>query len=157
MLWAVWTGIHAFHDHNGADQAAAGTTSAPSAIPASSVTPAVSTTPVSPSAAVNAQQDPVAAPLPTVLHQENPNISSSARQTIRGVIKIAVRVNLDGSGNVIAATLASHASSQYFARAVLEAAKKWKFSPGAAQASQAWLLHFELTHTGAAAHSTAMR
>jgi hypothetical protein len=38
-------------------------------------------------------------------------------ESIRGAIKIAVRVIVDRSGNVVAATLDNRGSSKYFARA----------------------------------------
>jgi TonB family protein len=92
-----------------------------------------------------------------VLHQALPEVSRSARESIHGVIKIAVRVNVDRSGNVVAAALDSRASSQYFARAALDAAKKWKFAPAADQATRVWLLHFEFSRAGAKAHTAALR
>jgi hypothetical protein len=66
-------------------------------------------------------------------------------------------VVVDRSGNVITATLDSHASSQYFARAAIDAAKKWTFSQGPDPASQVWLLHFEFSRAGTSAHATAVR
>jgi TonB family protein len=95
------------------------------------------------------------ASLPTVLHQEIPDVSRHARESIRGVIKIAVRVTVDRSGNVLAATLDNRASSRYFAHAAMDAAKKWKFAQ-ADEASRAWLLHFEFTRAGANANAAAL-
>jgi TonB family protein len=92
-----------------------------------------------------------------VLHQEIPDVSSSARATIRGVIKIAVRVIVDRSGNVFAAIVDGRASSKYFARAAVDAAKKWQFAEDADQPSRVWLLHFEFTRAGTTAHATAVQ
>jgi hypothetical protein len=92
-----------------------------------------------------------------VLHQEIPDLSRSARESIRGVIKIAVRVIVDRSGNVVAATLDNHESSKYFARVAMDAAKKWKFAQAADQTPRVWLLHFEFTRAGATAHAAALR
>jgi hypothetical protein len=92
-----------------------------------------------------------------VLHQEIPDVSHSARSTIRGVIKIAVRVIVDHSGDVVATTLDHRASSKYFARAALDAAEKWKFAQDADQASRVWLLRFEFTRAGTTAHAAALR
>jgi TonB family protein len=89
-----------------------------------------------------------------VLHQEIPEVSRSARESIRGVIDIAVRVTLDRSGNVVAATLDNRASGKYFSHAAIDAAKKWKFAPAADQASRVWLLRFEFTRAGTTAHAT---
>jgi TonB family protein len=86
-----------------------------------------------------------------------PDLSRNARLSIRGIIKIAVRVMVDRSGNVAAAILDSRPSSKYFARAAVDAAKKWTFSEAADPASRVWLLHFELTRTGTTAHAAALR
>jgi TonB family protein len=142
-LCAVWTVVHLFRNHAGVRQTASITPPAPP--------------PVSPPAAVEIPKASIAAPLPTVLHQEMPDVSRSARASIRGIIKIAVRVMVDRSGNVVAATLANGASSRYFTRAALDAAKKWKFSQSPDQASQVWLLHFEFTRAGATAHGATLR
>jgi serine/threonine protein kinase len=142
-LWAVWSGLHRFHTHVDVQQSASITPQSPPA--------------VSPPAVVENPKASIAASLPTVLHQEIPDVSHSARESIRGVIKIAVRVIVDDSGNVVAATLDSRASSKYFARAAMDAAKKWKFAQAADQTSRVWLLHFEFTRVGTTAHAAALR
>ena len=142
MLWGVWTGVHLFHAHTTVRQPAS---IAPQSQPA-----------VPPPAAVENPKASIAA-LPPVLHQEIPDVSHRARESIRGVIKISVRVTVDRSGNVVAATLDNRGSSRYFARAATDAAKKWKFAPAADQASRLWLLQFEFTRGGPTAHGTALR
>ena len=142
-LWAVWIGVHLFHTHANVQQSASITPQSPPA--------------VSPPAAVENPKASIAASLPTVLHQEIPDLSRSARESIRGVIKIAVRVIVDRSGNVVAATLDDRRSSKYFARAATDAARKWKFAQAADQASRVWLLHFEFTRAGTNAHAAALR
>jgi len=142
-LWAVWIGVHLFHTHANTQQPASMTLqSAPA---------------VSPPAAVENPKASIAASLPTVLHQEIPDLSRSARESIRGVIKIAVRVIVDRSGNVVAATVDNRGSSKYFARAAVDAAWKWKFAQAADQASRVWLLHFEFTRAGTTARAAALR
>lgn len=147
-LWAVWTGVHLFHTHANVGQTASITPQSP---------PAVSTPAVSTPAAVERPKANIAASLPTVLHQEMPDVSRSARKSIRGVIKITVRVTVDRSGNVGAATLDNRASSKYFTRAAMDAAKKWKFTQAPDQASRVWLLHFEFTRTGTSARAAALQ
>jgi hypothetical protein len=83
-LWAVWIGLHLFHTHANVQQSASITPQSPPA--------------VSPPAAVENPKASIAASLPAVLHQEIPDLSRSARESIRGVIKIAVRVIVDRSG-----------------------------------------------------------
>jgi len=91
---------------------------------------------------------------PGVLHQELPNISGSARSTIRGRIKISVQVTTDRSGEVVQAVLENAGPSKYFARQVETAARKWKFASVPGQDSQQWLLWFELTREGTTARAT---
>jgi TonB family protein len=140
-LGAVWTGVHLFRTPVNVQQS-------------------VSITPQPPPAVAPAVENPkatISASLPMVLHQQIPDVSRSARESIRGVIKIAVRVIVDSSGNVAAAMLDNRVSSKYFARAAMDAAKKWKFAQAADQASRVWLLHFEFTRAGTTAHAAALR
>ena len=80
-----------------------------------------------------------------VSQQVLPRVSPSARHTIEGKIKVAVRVEVDPSGSVKDARLVSPGPSKYFARVALEAARDWKFTPpqvqGQAVPSQ-WILRF---------------
>ena len=142
-LWALWIGVHLVHTHANVQQSASITPQSPPA--------------ASPPAAVENPKANSAAPLPTVLHQEIPDLSRSARESIRGVIKIPVRVIVDRSGNVVAATLDDRRSSKYFGRAAVDAAWKWKFAQATDPASRVWLLHFEFTRAGTTAHAAALR
>lgn len=142
-LLVVWTGVHLIHTQANVQQTASVTSQSPPA--------------VSPPAVVENPKASIAASPPTVLHQEIPVVSRSARATIRGVIKISVRVIVDRSGNVFAATLDSRASSKYFARAAMDAAKEWQFAQDADQPSRVWLLHFEFTREGTTAHAAALQ
>lgn len=88
-----------------------------------------------------------------MVHEEIPEVSRHARDTIRGHIKIAVRVTVDSSGNVVNKVLESRSSSYYFARLAAEAAGKWKFTP-ADQGSRKWLLQFEFSRDGVTGRAT---
>ncbi len=105
--------------------------------------------------------DPPAAPPPLegspfVIHEEIPEISRHARDTIRGHIKIAVRVTVDSSGNVVNEVLETRGPSYYFARLATDAARKWKFVP-ADQDSRKWLLRFEFARDGVTGHAVTSR
>jgi TonB family protein len=89
-----------------------------------------------------------------VLHEEIPDVPRSARETIRGRIKVAVRVTVDASGNVIHATLENPDANKYFAHLATEAARKWKFAPADDQDPRKWLLRFEFTRGGAIGRSS---
>jgi TonB family protein len=105
------------------------------------------------SSAQTAYSRPSANDSPTVLHEEIPDVPRSARSTIHGRIKVAVRVTVDSSGNVIDAALENRGASKYFARLATEAAKKWKFAPADSQDSRKWLLRFEFTRSGTVGHA----
>jgi TonB family protein len=80
-----------------------------------------------------------------VLHQALPDVSKTARNTITGTVKVGVRVEVDSSGKVTVAKLASPGPSKYFAGLALKAAQGWEFSPpevdGQATPST-WLIQF---------------
>jgi TonB family protein len=86
-----------------------------------------------------------------VLHQALPKISPSAQRTIRGKIKLRVRVHVNQTGNVTRADMVSAGPSRYFARLAMEAAHDWKFIPSTQSAERRWMLHFDLTRQGTAA------
>ncbi len=138
LLIAIWAGVRALRNHPG---------SAPPPARASSSAPQHTESAVSPAPAASAPATP------GVLHEEMPVISRSARESIRGQIKVAVRVTVDRSGNVAAANLEVPGSSKYFARAATDAAKKWKFSPADAGTTREWLLQFEFSRNGATGHA----
>ena len=137
VLLAVWAGGRVLQSHSGsarpnADPIASQQTAAPP--PAQSSVTAQSA--VSP-----------------VVHEEIPAVSRGARDSIRGQIKVAVRVTVDRAGNVVAENLEVHGSSRYFARLASDAAKKWKFAPADNQSPREWLLQFEFSRSGVTGHA----
>jgi TonB family protein len=84
-----------------------------------------------------------------VVDQVLPDVSEKARNTIRGTVRVNVRVHADASGKVTSAELDSAGPSQYFAAQALSAAKKWEFNP--ASAPNEWLVHFEFKQSGTTA------
>jgi TonB family protein len=91
-----------------------------------------------------------------VVHEEIPNVPHSALATIHGRVKVAVRVTVDPSGNVVEDRLDHPGPSHYFARVASQAARKWKFAPDQ-KSSRQWLVHFEFSRTGTTAHATSAR
>lgn len=86
-----------------------------------------------------------------VAHQVMPEVLQSARNTIQGRLKVAVKVNVDRAGNVEDAELESRGPSKYFARAALQAAQDWKFKPARVDGQgvlSTWILRFEFTRGG---------
>ena len=80
-----------------------------------------------------------------------PEISATARNTIRGTVRVSVRTEVDPSGHVASAALETPGPSPYFADQALEAARRWTFDPlpgPLPKPSEAWLLRFEYSPTG---------
>jgi serine/threonine protein kinase len=146
LVLLIWAGLHSFHGHPDALQSAAGAPRADQSSLQQADPPVIATPNPKPSRSVPS----------SVLHQEIPNVPRGARESIRGHIKVSVRVTVDGAGNVAGATLENHGSSKYFAGLAVDAARKWKFSP-ADEASRAWLLLFEFSRGGTAGHAVASR
>jgi TonB family protein len=86
-----------------------------------------------------------------VTHQEMPDPSRSARETIHGHIKISVRLTVDASGKVSNAELQDPGPSKYFSRLALAAASKWTFA-GGGEARPA-LVHFDFSRDGVSGHA----
>jgi len=85
-----------------------------------------------------------------VLKKVLPDIPRKARDTIRGTVRLSVRVAVDPSGRVVGATLDSPGPSKYFANFALQAAQRWEFAPAridGQNVSSEWLLRFEITQT----------
>jgi TonB family protein len=83
-----------------------------------------------------------------VAEQVLPDVPKSASQTIRGTVRVGVRVSVDSSGNVTEAELDSPGPSKYFARLALEAAQRWKFDPPKLEGRNVlsdWRLQFQFT------------
>jgi TonB family protein len=86
-----------------------------------------------------------------VAEQTLPDVPQSARDTIRGTVRVGVRISVDTAGNVTAAELDSPGPSKYFAHLALEAAQQWKFEPpkiAGRNVLSDWLLHFQFTGQG---------
>jgi TonB family protein len=86
-----------------------------------------------------------------VAEQVVPPVSQRSRDTITGKVRVAVRVTVDPSGNVVDASLESPGPSRYFAGLAQQAARRWKFTPpqgdGEAVRSE-WILRFAFGREG---------
>jgi TonB family protein len=86
-----------------------------------------------------------------VKKQVLPDVPRSARDTIQGTVRVAVKVTVDASGNVTEARLDSPASSKYFAKLALQAARDWKFQAPEVEGenvSSEWILRFRFARSG---------
>jgi TonB family protein len=92
-----------------------------------------------------------------VIHEEIPKVPQRARDTIHGRVKVAVRVTVDRSGNVVRDTFENAGPSKYFNHLASQAARKWKFTSADNEGSREWLLRFEFGRDGTTVHATRAR
>jgi TonB family protein len=85
-----------------------------------------------------------------------PDITAAANRTIQGKVEVAVRVDVNASGEVENARIDSHGHSRYFTEKALDAARKWRFRP-AQQDGRAvpsvWTLRFQFMRSGPEVHA----
>jgi TonB family protein len=86
--------------------------------------------------------------VPEVTHRVIPEVSQKARDTIRGTVRIHVRVQLNSDGSISSAELDSPAPSQFFANLALKAARQWQFAPSAGPSA---LIQFDFTNASTSA------
>jgi serine/threonine protein kinase len=135
LFMAVWLSIRALHSRPAAQSPVAAQSASPQP------------------AAATPQAPTVPAAVKTVLHEEIPAISRGARESIRGQIKVVVRVSVDRSGNVTGENTEVRGSSRYFARVAADAAKRWKFAPADNSLPREWLIQFDFARDGISAHA----
>jgi len=76
-----------------------------------------------------------------------PDATQQARDTIRGKVRVSVKVHVDESGSVTEAAFEAPGPSQYFSDRALKAAQLWKFAPAKIDGRNVpseWLLRFEI-------------
>jgi TonB family protein len=186
LLVAVWGGSRLFHGHSKGERPTEGTAlqqsasppaaspeqlpaaaapESPPQPPASAPRPPesqpqlpASQTGVPPHASRPAEQrrHPLGNTSSAVIHEEIPKVPKSARATIHGHVKVAVRVSVDRSGNVVRDRFENAGPSRYFNHLASEAARKWKFTPDN-EGSREWLLRFEFGRDGTTVHATRSR
>jgi TonB family protein len=91
-----------------------------------------------------------------VVHQVIPQVSRNSMNTIKGTIKVNVRVDVDASGKVTTAKLKTAGPSKYFAGLALKAAQGWEFAPtqvNGQPTTSAWLVQFRFRRTSTQASS----
>jgi TonB family protein len=138
ILALVWAGVRLFSGHR-----------APAPPPPSvqaPVAPAAEAGAPAPSGSTT-QASRSAAP-PSAVHEVIPEVPLRAQRTIRGHIKVWVRVIVNPDGSVFAATADRAGSSRYFERLALEAAKKWTFPPVDTPAQRLMQVRFDFSREG---------
>jgi len=106
---------------------------------------------------VEAKTHPGTSAKGAVVRQVLPDVPQKASDTIRGVVRVGVRVQVDAQGGVTDVSLDSPGPSKYFANKALDASRTWRFAPpqidGQAVPSE-WVLRFEFEQTGTTVHPT---
>ena len=85
-----------------------------------------------------------------------PDIPDRARRTIRGHVRVSVRVIVEKDGSVFAALTEQRGPSRYFERLAIDAAKKWTFAPTETDARRLLRVKFDFSREGATAKATAL-
>ena len=93
-------------------------------------------------------------PPPSPVNEVIPDVPQSALDTIRGTIRVAVRVTIDNQGAVVDATAEERGPSRYFERLSLAAAKQWTFTPAKSQEPRTVLVRFNFTRFAATAEAS---
>jgi serine/threonine-protein kinase len=94
---------------------------------------------------------------PSGLHEEIPDVPWSARRTIRGHIKVWVRVIVDQDGSVFAAAADRSGPSSYFQQVAIDAAKKWTFPPVDTPARRMMQVRFDFSRDGTTGRAVSAR
>jgi TonB family protein len=91
---------------------------------------------------------------PSTVNEVIPDVPRSALETIRGTVRVSVRVIVDRQGNVIAASADDPGPSRYFERLSVEASKRWMFTPASSDESRVMLVRFKFMRAGVTARAT---
>jgi TonB family protein len=97
-------------------------------------------------------RDQPAAPT-SLINEVIPDVPRSALDTIRGTVRVSVRVNIDEEGAVLAAIADDPGPSRYFERLAVEASKKWTFTPADSEEQRIMLVKFNFTRAGTTARA----
>lgn len=93
---------------------------------------------------------------PSALNEVLPDVPQSALKTIRGTVRVSVRVTIDKQGTVVSAAAADRGPSRYFERLSVDAAKKWTFTPATLADRRTMLVKFNYTRDGATTEASAL-
>jgi outer membrane biosynthesis protein TonB len=138
ILTLVWGGVRLFGGHR-----------APAPPPPAVQAPAAPAAEAgAPPSSVSTTQASLSRAPPAAIHEVMPDVPPRALRTIRGHIKVWVRVIINQDGSVFAATPDRTGSSRYFERHALEAAKKWTFPPVDTPSQRLMQIRFDFSREG---------
>ena len=126
---------------------------APPPPPQAAVAPAAAVVAPGTASSTSAPAASVPAAASSGVHEVIPDVPLRARRTVRGHIKVWVRVIVNQDGTVFAAVPDRTGSSRYFQRLAMEAAKKWTFPPADSKAERLMQVRFDFSREGTTARS----
>jgi TonB family protein len=91
----------------------------------------------------------------SAINEVLPKAPQSALDTIRGTVRVSVRVTVNKEGTVVDATPADGGPSRYFERISVAASRNWTFAPQASEEQRTMLLKFNFTRDGVTAQANA--
>lgn len=98
-------------------------------------------------------QQPAEAP-PSATNEVLPDVPQSALDTIRGTVRVSVRVIVDQQGRVVGASADDRGPSRYFERLAVQASKRWTFTPATSERQRIMQVRFNFTRDGVKAHAS---
>jgi len=91
------------------------------------------------------------------INEAIPDVPRSALKTIRGTIRVSVRVIVGQEGTVLSATTIDHGPSRYFERLAIEASKKWTFTRADSEVQRITVVTFNFTRAGTTARADSLQ
>ena len=91
--------------------------------------------------------------VPSAINEVIPAVPQSALDTIRGTVRVSVRVTIGNDGSVVDATAEDGGPSRYFERLAVDASRKWTFTPANLAEQRTMLVKFSFTREGATAQA----
>jgi serine/threonine protein kinase len=122
---------------------------AAASLPAGPRTPASAVPPTNPTRSDGTKS-------PSALHEVMPDVSQTARRSVRGHLRVWIRVIVDQDGSVFAATADRGGPSRYFERIAVDAAKKWTFPAVDSPSQRIMQVRFDFTRDGVSARAVAV-
>lgn len=87
------------------------------------------------------------------INEVMPKVPQSALQTIRGTVRVAIRVVIGQDGTVRSASSQIPGPSRYFERIALQTAKEWSFTPTIREVDREMLVRFFFRRDGVEARA----
>ena len=149
IVGVVWIGVRMLSGHSAPAPPPLAPVQAPVAAAAEQPAAPVSAGSISREAAGDASR--------STIHEFIPEVPAVARRSVRGHIKVWVRVIVNRDGSVFAATPDRAGSSRYFERLALDSAKKWTFPATDAPSQRLMQIRFDFSREGVTARSVTLR